>query len=59
MTISATSKERQEHSQEIRNPRKNSIRYRKRKLEEKLADKAAKDDLESLKDSNASTKQVY
>lgn len=59
MTISATSKQTQEHLQEIRNPRKNGIRFRKRKQEEKEAEKAALDDLKQLEEPpHASIKQI-
>jgi hypothetical protein len=55
MTILTTNKKAQEHLQEIRNPRKDSIRYRKRIQEEKLADKTAKDELSRLGEEDATT----
>lgn len=60
MTILASKKEAQEHLQEVRHPHKDSIRYRKRKQEEKEAEKAAKEDLRLLKESgNAPIQKIY
>lgn len=58
MTILVTNKRLQEHLQEIRNPVKDSIRYRKRKQEEAEADKLLKDELKRMEEQNAPSKPI-
>lgn len=60
MTILVSKKKAQEHLQEIRHPHKNGIRFRKRKQEEKEAEKYAKEDLQRMKEEkHAPTGEVY
>lgn len=60
MIILANKKKAQEHLQEIRNPKKDKIRYRVRKQQEHEADRMAKEDLLELQElKNATIKKVY
>lgn len=59
MTTLTNKKKAQEHLQEIRNPHKNGIRYRKRIQEEREATKYAKEDIQRLKEaSDAPTGEI-
>lgn len=59
MTTSANKpKKGEEHLQEIRNPHKEGIRYRKFKQEEREADKYLKEELSRMEEENASNKKV-
>jgi hypothetical protein len=51
MITSSNNKQKQEHLQEVRHPRKDSIKYRKRKQEEQEVEQQLKEELQKLNDS--------